>query len=178
MAELTTLARPYAQAVFELALEKKKLQAWTTIFRDLVAVLQQPQIHALMNNVKISRAQLTGVFHDVCGEAVGVPAKNLLALLIQNGRLKLLPEISNVYEVLRAEAESVLEAKVISAFPLTPAQEAEIAAALKVRLGRDIKIKTIIDKTVLGGAIVRAGDLVIDGSVNGSLAKFSHALNQ
>ena len=159
-------------------INKKKLPAWTSIFRDLLALVQQPQIYALMNNVKVSRAQLTGVFHDVCGDAVGAQGKNLLALLIQNGRLKLLPEIAAVYEMLRAEAESVLEAEVISAFPLTAPQEAEIAAALKIRLGRDIKIKTIIDQSVLGGAIVRAGDLVIDGSVNGRLAKFSHAMNQ
>lgn len=177
MAELTTLARPYAQAVFELANSQNKLADWSGTLNNLVEMMNQAEVAALADNVKVSKQQLTAVLTDLCGSQISDPGKNLLALLIENGRLVLLPEITAVYEVLRAEAEQTIEAEVITAFPMDKAQADKIATALKARLGREVKINATVDKSVLGGAIIRAGDMVIDGSVSGRLSKLDQAMN-
>ncbi|VAW79061.1 ATP synthase delta chain [hydrothermal vent metagenome] len=177
MAELITLARPYAQAVYKMASEKKTLPHWSEILDKLLQVISHESIAALIDNSKVSRQELTDVITAVCGDEVDQEGKNLVALLIENGRIELIPEIVAVYEHLRAEAESTVEAEVRSAFPIAEDQQQKIAQALKARLGCEVKIKSIVDKSVVGGAIIRAGDLVIDGSVTGKLAKLGHALN-
>jgi len=177
MAELVTLARPYAQAVYKMAIENKALPHWSETLEKLLQVVSNESIAALIHNTKVSRQELTDVITDVCGDEVDQEGKNLIALLIENGRIELIPEIVAVYEHLRAEAESTIEAEVRTAFPIAADQEQKIAQALKARLGCEVTIKSIVDKSIVGGAIIRAGDLVIDGSVTGKLAKLGHALN-
>jgi F-type H+-transporting ATPase subunit delta len=177
MAELTTLARPYAQAVFEMARAKGNYAEWSQNLTDLIAIASNPDVAAASSSTKVSKSVLTEIFIAIGGDAMSAETRNLVALLIENGRLILLPEIAAVYELLRAEAESTIEAEVVSAFPMDKAQEDKIAAALKARLGRDVSISTTIDKNIVGGVIIRAGDLVIDGSVSGRLSKLDHAMN-
>jgi len=177
MAELTTLARPYAQAVFTMASDKKALPHWSDTLDKISQIIANEAVASLIDNTKVSRQELTDVITEVCANEVDQEGKNLIALLIENGRIELIPEIVAVYEHLRAEAESTVEAEVRAAFPIAANQEKKIAQALKARLGREVKIKSIVDKSVVGGAIIRAGDLVIDGSVTGKLAKLGHAMN-
>lgn len=177
MAESTTLARPYAQAVFELAKAKKKFPEWSQTLADLLSLIRHEPIAKVISSVKVSKQQLIGLLRELCGSGIDEQGKNLLSLLVENGRLGLLDHISAVYEVLRAEAESVIEAEVITAFPLDKAQSAGMTKALKAKLGRNIKIVSKIDKSIIGGAIIRAGDMVIDGSVSGRIIKLGRAIN-
>lgn len=177
MAEATTLARPYAQAIFELALTNKTLPIWSKTLVNLLEIMNQESIKAISDSVKVSKQQLSDIIRDVCGTEVDDQGKNLIALLIENGRLDLLKDIIVVYEILRAEAESTIEAQVTTAFPLDQKQSDQIAKALKAKLGREVKIVSNVDKSIIGGAIVHAGDLVIDGSISGRLAKLGQSMN-
>lgn len=177
MAELTTLARPYALAVFELAKSQKKFPQWSETLKDLLAIIRHESVAQIVKSVKISKQQLASLLRDICGSNIDEQGKNLISLLVENGRLQLLEEIRVVYEILRAEAESVIEAEIITAYPLDNTQSSKMSKALKAKLGRNIKIVSKIDKSIIGGAIIRAGDLVIDGSVSGRIAKLGQAMN-
>lgn len=176
MAERTTIARPYAQAVFELAAREQRLAQWSEMLALLTAVASEPRMRLLIGNPRITQDQLTGLFLDICGDALSRPAQALVGLLVENRRLDLLPEISTLYETYRAEAEKIVRAEVTSAFPLSETQQADIAAALKRRLGREVHLSCATDDALIGGAVIRAGDLVIDGSVRGHLARLAGAL--
>jgi len=195
MTERTTLARPYAEAVFRLASGHKALKPWSQMLQLAVAVMQDPQVAALVGNPRIPRARFVEFFLDVCGDAQGSASvagggtpgatkrldkdgANFIRLLSENHRLPLLPEIAALYEALRANAESRIEAEVTSAFAVSETQLKAIAGALKRRLGRDIDLATRIDPALLGGIVVRAGDLVIDGSVQGKLRALATHLNR
>ena len=177
MAESTTLARPYAQAIFELASANNALAHWSDVLNNLIEMMHQEMVASITDSVKVSKKQLISILHDIAGNQIDDQGKNLLSLLIDNGRLDLLPEIKAVYEVMRADAESTVEAHVTTAFELDQAQSDQIASALKAKLGREVKIVTTVDKTILGGAIIRAGDLVIDGSVTGRINKLGQSMN-
>ncbi len=177
MAELTTLARPYAQAIYRLAREQNKLSEWSQTLADLLAVIHQEPVARLIGHAKVDKQQLCGVIDEICAGQVSRQGRNLVALLIENNRLELLPEIAAVYEMLRAEAEGTVEAEVVTAFPLDPEQEKKMAAALKKRLGKEVRLKTRVDRSILGGAVIRAGDMVIDGSTSGKLSKLGYVMN-
>jgi F-type H+-transporting ATPase subunit delta len=113
---------------------------------------------------------------EVCGDQLNELGKNFIKVLVANKRLNILPEIAVLYNELRADAEKTVEAEVISAFPLTDAQQDTLVEGLKKRLGRDVTLVSKVDENLLGGAIVRAGDLVIDGSVSGQLSKLETSL--
>jgi F-type H+-transporting ATPase subunit delta len=177
MAEAITIARPYANAVFALAQEKGELKAWS----DLLAVLAQcaadPEMQSIITSPAVSDEQAVSVLADIAGDAMTAEAKNFLSLLAENDRLLLLTDITVLFEALRAEAEKSMTADVISARELTSEQADKISAALKARLGRDVTLNTSIDESLLGGAIIRAGDLVIDGSAVGKLNRLANAIN-
>jgi len=174
MAELSTLARPYAEAVFRLAKEKNVLGEWSERLAMLAAVASDAQMQLVIAdpNTSASRAaELIGSIADA-GEA----GKNLLTVLAGNDRLTLLPEISAQYEVLKAEAEGVLEATIVSALEMSEVQKADLMAALKARFGRDVEATVEVDASLIGGAVITVGDQVIDGSVKGRLQKMAAAL--
>jgi F-type H+-transporting ATPase subunit delta len=177
MAETTTIARPYAQAAFELARADNALSAWAEMLNLAAAVAHDAQLAALLNSPRIARSQLAELFIGVCGERLTAQGKNFIRLLADNRRLDVLTEIAALFQVMRAEAEGVLEAEMISAQPVSDAQRAQITAALKARLNREVTLSVSTDASLLGGAIIRAGDLVIDGSARGKLAKLAVALN-
>jgi F-type H+-transporting ATPase subunit delta len=178
MTERTTLARPYAEAVFRLASEHKTLKPWSEMLRLAVAVMQDPQVAALAENPRVPRARFVEFFLDVCSKRLDKDGANFIRLLSENHRLPLLPEISALYEALRAGAENRIEAEVISAYEVSETQLKAIAGALKRRLGRDIDLTTRIDTALVGGIVIRAGDLVIDGSVQGKLHALATHLNR
>ena len=176
MSELTTAARPYARAAFDIAKANGEQQKWTDMLGFMAAVAHDPTMTALLDSPRLSQNQAAEMFISVCEENIDQRGKNFIKLLAENDRLKLLPEITALYEHYRAEAEGTIEAEVISASEVSESQLAKITASLKNRLGKEVRLTSKIDPSLIGGAIIRAGDLVIDGSVSGRLEKLSTAL--
>lgn len=176
MSELTTAARPYARAAYDTANTHSEQQQWTDMLVFMAAVAYDPTMTALLDSPGLSQAQSAEMFIKVCEDKVDQRAKNFIKLLAENDRIKLLPEIAALYEHYRAEAEGSIDAEVISASETSDAQLAKISAALKKRLGKEVRLTSKIDPTLIGGAIIRAGDMVIDGSVSGRLTKLSTTL--
>jgi len=176
MAEKTTIARPYAEAVFKLAQQQGSLKDWSERLQLYAAIASNPEMASLIGNPKISNEQLAELFGELCGDKLDDYGKNFIATLIENDRLDLLPEIAGLYEQARADAEGVITAEVLSALPLDDAQQKKIAASLKKRLGRDVVLECEVDESLLGGAVIRAGDLVIDGSAKGQVERLSNVL--
>ena len=177
MAEAITIARPYANAVFALAQDKGELKAWSELLAVLAQCVADPQMQSIITSPAVSDEEVVSVLADIAGKAMTAEAKNFLALLAENDRLLLLTDITVLFEELRAEAEKSMTADVITARELTSDQADKISAALKKRLGRDVTLNTTVDESLLGGAIIRAGDLVIDGSALGKLNRLANAIN-
>lgn len=173
MAETITIARPYAQAVYELASSQNRLKEWSGMLSTVAAVVTDPQMQAFIQNPRVHKPQLGEVILDVCGKRIDENGKNFVKLLVENDRLSLAPEIAAHFEELRAEAERTVQAELISAYEVDKAQQAKIAAGLKKRLGREVNLVCKVDDSLLGGAVIRAGDLVIDGSVASHLNKLA-----
>jgi F-type H+-transporting ATPase subunit delta len=176
MAEKSTIARPYAQAAFELAKESGELAKWSEMLQFAAQVATDPAMQAYIDNPRVSDARLSELLIDICGDQLNDAGKSFVRVLVENHRLAVLAEIATLYEQHRAEAESKIEAEVVSAFPVSDEQRQALEQALKKRLGREVSLTTRIDESLIGGAIVRAGDLVIDGSVTGHLDKLASAL--
>ncbi len=178
MAEKNTIARPYAQAAFEIAQAENDLKAWSDMLQFLAAVAADETMQSVIDNASLDAAKVVDLLLSVCGDKLNDKGKNLVHVLAENRRLNVLPEVAALYETRRAEAEKTVEAEVASAFPLSDAQQKQIAAALKKRLGREVNLVARTDDSIIGGAIVRAGDLVIDGSVTGQLEKLTANLSR
>lgn len=176
MAENTTIARPYAEAVFKLAQEQGDLKGWSEKLQLINAVTTDPEMSALIGNPKVSKAQLSKLIIDVSGDRLDAIGKNFVTLLVENGRIGVMTEIAALYELSRAEAEGSVEAEAISAMPLTADQQKAITAALTRRLGRKVELVCKVDASLLGGAIIRSGDLVIDGSAASRLTQLAKAM--
>ncbi|MEQ6340083.1 MAG: F0F1 ATP synthase subunit delta [Gammaproteobacteria bacterium] len=176
MAEKSTVARPYAQAIFDLAHSQGALHEWSDSLQLVAAITADIRVQRLIANPRVRGDRLQSLLLDIGGARLTPGVQNLIKVLIVNHRLVLLPEIAALYEFYRAEAERTMQAEVVSAFPVSEEQQKNIAAALKKRLGRDVSLTCKVDSDLLGGAIIRAGDLVIDGSVKGQLVKLSGAL--
>ncbi|MCG8535366.1 MAG: F0F1 ATP synthase subunit delta [Pseudomonadales bacterium] len=177
MAELTTVARPYAKAAFQFADENGSLDQWSDMLAFASAVSLDESVQAYLQNPQITSAQKADAFTQLCSDKLNEQGKNFIVLLAQNKRLSVLPEISVLYEAFKSFKEQSVDAVITSAFPLSDEQTAKLAASLKQKLGREVNITTEEDKSLLGGIIVHAGDLVIDGSVRGKLAKLADKLN-
>ncbi|SEA17659.1 F-type H+-transporting ATPase subunit delta [Thiothrix caldifontis] len=176
MSDLTTAARPYARAVFEMAQEAGKLTEWSAQLAAMSAVVAAEGSSALLDHPRMTKEQKATVFGEIAGDALDEQGRNLLKALAEHDRFVLLPEISTIFEQMKAEAEGAIEAEIISAQEMSDDQQQTIAAALQKRLGREIKLVTKVDPTLMGGAIVRAGDLVIDGSIQSRLKDMKAAL--
>lgn len=176
MAELSTVARPYAQAAFDLAREEGALKGWSEMLRYAAVVAADNSMEALLDNPQVSRERAEQLFLDICGERLNPLVQNFVRLLAQNRRLILLPAIASQFEAMRAEAEGSIEAEVVSAFPLTEAQQRQLADGLKKRFGREVNLVTHVDESLLGGAVVRVGDTVIDGSAAEQLNRLASVL--
>ena len=167
--ENTTIARPYAEAVFNQARESDQLDRWSDMLSLLTQVVEDPRIAALVVNPEIDAATLSGLTLDIAGKRLSVEGQNLVKVLVENRRLDVLPEIAELYEDLKNESLGTLEVQVQAPYPLDPDQEKKLAEALEKRLRREIKVISEQDPSLIGGLRIRAGDLVIDGSVQGQL---------
>ena len=175
MAEKATIARPYARAAFDYAKAQGALADWSAALAAAAQVASDPRVQPLLANPGVPAAAITGLVAEAAGAAG--PMRNFIDLLAENGRLAYLPEIAAQYEVLRREAEQVADVEVVSAMDLDDGQQARLAEALRARLGREIRMHTRTDASLIGGAIVRAGDLVIDGSLKGRLERLASEMN-
>lgn len=176
MSQAITTARPYAQAAFEEAQKQSALHAWSEFLTGLAEAAQLPDVAVLLGNPKVSKAQLSGLMEALSGNNASTQQKNFVRILVENGRLGILPEIAAQYEMLKAEAEKSVSVVVDSAFELSAAQQEKIATAMKKRLGREIKLACNVNKELLGGVVIRAGDKVIDGSARTRLGDMANAL--
>lgn len=176
MADRYTIARPYAKALFELALGQKKLDAWSEVLARAAVVVRDERVRALLTSPHVTPDQLAQLVIEVVGGKLDDDGRNFLRVLAQNRRLGFLPEIAAIYEKFKADEENTVDVTVTSAVALDAALQKKFAAALKERLHRDVRLQTETDPTLLGGAILRADDLVIDGSLRGRLERLGAEL--
>lgn len=174
MAELDTIARPYAKAAFASAHASRELEDWSAMLGAAAAGVVDPAFARLIGNPHVAAEDLAEVLADV-GKA-DAHGRAFLRLLAERRRLPALPAIHAQFEALKAASENRVDVEVVSAFPLTEAQQQRFERALEKRLGRKVVIEARTDTTLIGGAVLRAGDLVIDGSVKGRLEKLAAAL--
>jgi len=171
-----TIARPYAEAIFTRANETGALDLWTEVLELLATVVQDQAVAGAISNPLFDKADLTTMLLDIGGEKLSSEAQNMVRLLVVNGRLVVLPEIATLYEMLKAESQHTLNVHVRSAYEITPDQEQQLVAGLKRKLGLEVSITSEQDQELIGGVHIRAGDLVIDGSVKGKIEQLANEL--
>jgi len=176
VAERATIARPYARAAFAHAQASKDLGGWSKLLGSAAVAAADPRVARLIGNPHVTGEELVDLLGGFSDKAGGDDGRNFLRALAENRRLALLPQIAAQFEELRAEIEGVVDVEVIAAREIAAPQQKKLESALAKRLGREVRMHTRIDETLLGGAIVRAGDLVIDGSLKGRIARLDSAL--
>jgi F-type H+-transporting ATPase subunit delta len=176
VAERATIARPYAKAAFQYARAANGFAGWSQGLQTLAEIVADPRVAQLTKAPSLTAAELADLVIDVAGDKLDAGLKNFVRVLAENHRLLLLPEIASHYEGLRAAVENTADVEVISAVPLSEAQAQKLEQALSARLKSRVRMRTAVDATLLGGAVVRAGDLVIDGSLKGRLDRLATEL--
>ncbi len=176
MADKTTIARPYAKAAFEEARAGNRLGAWSGTLRIASTVVQDPRVQNLLGNPAVSSAELAKLITDLAGPQLDEQGRNFVQTLAENRRLAYLPEISTLFDELKDEAEGVIDVTVTSAAPLANGESEVLSDALQRRLKRQVRLHCETDPALIGGAVLRAGDLVIDGSVRARLDRIAYEL--
>ena len=176
MAELTTIARPYAEAVFALARESNALPVWSEMLNFATGVAADPRMARALDNPSLTGVQKEALFLGIAGDRLDAAGRNFFHLLLDADRIAVLPQIVELFEALRRDAEGVARAQVSTALPLTDAQVSELSAALGRRFGRRVEATVELDPGLIGGVRVTVGDEVIDGSVAGRLAAMARDL--
>ncbi len=177
MAELSTLARPYAKAAFQAAVEAGALEQWSEMLTTASAVTQNEGVIKVLTNPGLTGQQQAQTVLEVCGDALNAAGQNLISVLAENKRISLLPQILEQFEHLKAEQEKSVDVEIISAFEVADETKQKLTQALKAKLEKEVTVTTTVDPSLIGGAIIRAGDLVVDGTVKGKLAKLAEAMN-
>jgi F-type H+-transporting ATPase subunit delta len=172
--EKATIARPYARAAFEQAREEKKFKDWSGMLQLLAAVASDPLMRGVIGNPKVSEDQLYALVTDVCGKSLSASGRNFAKVLVAAGRLEVAPEVRAQFEQMRARQEGTADVHVITAYELDEAQQTRIAEIMKKRLGKQIDVSAEVDKSIIGGVIIRAGDSVIDASLRGRLRQLGN----
>ena len=175
MAESITVARPYAQAAFDEARKLGNLKGWSDMLQAAAQAMANAEVRAVVTSPRVIRSQLETLMLALSGGS-SQGEQNFIKLLTESQRLTLLPEIAAHFEALRAEEEKSVDVLVTAAFELDEAQKQKMMVALKKRLGREIRLSCAVDNKLLGGAIIRAGDQVIDGSARSQLSELANAL--
>lgn len=178
MAEIATIARPYANAVFDIAKAEKHLDAWSRQLSFAAAAAAEPTVKQVIDAPSVTNDEKAQKIAQVCGDALDQMGRRFVQVLARNKRLNLLPEISAQFEKLRAQEEKSLDVEVISAYELTEQEQTRLADVLHRRFEREIQLTSRVDATLMGGVIIRAGDTVIDGSVRGKLEKLAESLQR
>lgn len=177
MAELTTLARPYAKAAFEQALASGTLPAWATALATAAQLATEPRVATLIASPSLTVVQKADALIELCGDVLPGQACNFVRVLAENRRLPLLPQVYELFLAFKAAQERSVDLEVTSAFDIAPEQAERLADAIGRKLQRTVRVSTTVDKALIGGVVIRTADLVIDGSVRGRLAKLSEAMN-
>lgn len=177
MAELSTLARPYAKAAFAYALAAGDLAGWSDQLATAAAVSQQDTMKRVLASPSLMSSQQAQAFIDVCGDVLTEKGQNFIRVLAENKRLALLPQIYAGFEAHKSAQEKTVDVEFSTAFELDADTRQKLAEALSGKLQREVNVTTVVNKSLLGGVLVKAGDLVIDGSVRGRLAKLAEAMN-
>lgn len=177
MAELTTLARPYAKAAFEYAHQANDLNGWSSMLALAAAVATHENMAKFLASPVTTAQDKAKTFIDICGDDLTANGQNFITNLSVNKRLGLLPEIYALFENLKAQLQKSVEVQVASAFELSKEQQDKLAQVLGARLNCEVSVESSVDQSLLGGVVIRAGDTVIDGSVRGRLAKLAEAMN-
>ncbi len=177
MAETSTLARPYAKAAFNYAVGANALREWSKMLVTAGAVTEQEVVVRLLASPTHTTAQQAEALIDICGDSLDEKGRNFIHSLSDNRRLPLLPEITRQFETLKAGLEKTLKVDVTAAREIDSEQQEKLASALKARVGHEVTLQVSVDNSLLGGAVIRAGDTVFEGSVRGRLAKLAETLN-
>jgi F-type H+-transporting ATPase subunit delta len=175
MAELATIARPYAEALFRVA-KSGNLAAWSDLVSEMAAVAALPDVKSFAANPKLSDKQVSETFLSLLKSNVSPEAKNFVGMLVENGRLALLPEIGTQFHVLKNASEGAADAEITSAFALSDAQVKDLVATLEKKFGRKLNPTVTVDNSLIGGVRVTVGDEVLDTSVRAKLQKMYTAL--
>jgi F-type H+-transporting ATPase subunit delta len=176
MAELSTLARPYARAAFECASGENALDDWLRELRLLATLVAEPAVAALLSDPALTTAALADRFTALVGDEISGSRERFVRVLAENRRLTLAPQILEQFAALKAQREQSVDVEMHSAFEVPDEVRERVATALSKRLERQVRVTTKTDESLLGGVVIRAGDLVIDGSVRGRLNKLAEAL--
>jgi F-type H+-transporting ATPase subunit delta len=176
MADRLTIARPYARAAFEEARQNGGLAPWSQALQAAALVVKDPRVASLLDNPRVTPAELAQLVDEIAAVPLGEHGANFVRTLADNRRLRYLPEIAVLFDILKDDAEGVADVMVISAAALDEAQRRKISAALERRLRRKVRLHCQTDPALIGGAVLRAGDLVIDGSVRTRLERITYEL--
>ena len=176
MAELATIARPYANAVFELAKNESSLDAWSRMLGVLTATTANDVVQQLLDSPDMPSTAKAFRLAEVCGDELDDRGKKFLQALAEHDRLPMVGEIFEQFEALRAEEQKTLDVEVVSAFEVSDAQRDGLADALRRRFDKEVSLETQVDASLIGGVVIRAGDVVIDGSLRGKLDKLAESL--
>jgi len=176
MAQLITLARPYAKAVFDAAQDQNAVDLWDQALAFAAKVAADPQVKIILANPGLSEQRKAELFADCFEEQPPEALRNFLLILAENKRLALLPAVSELFILLRADLERTVKLKVSTAFEMTAEQQQKLIDALSRKLERKVELESSMDQSLIGGVVVRAGDLVIDASVRGKLAKLANVM--
>lgn len=177
MADLATIARPYAKAIFDLALQQNTMTDWSNMLAALSLAAHDASMQKLFIDPRVSIQQLVDILIAICSKDNNKQATNLLKTLAEQKRLVALPEIAKLFEVYRADREKIITVVITSALPLSKAIKNNLQQALKIRLQCNVDLVFELNPDLIGGAIIRAGDLVIDGSVRSKLLRMAHLLS-
>jgi len=178
MAELATIARPYAEAVFRLAKEGNALAAWSEKLAFIAAIYQDPQMQAAIGNPRVTANDVERLLLSICGERIDDAARNLIQLLVRNRRLPVLQQIREQFEKLKLEDEGKLDAKISSAYPIDDVQRSHVVSLLSSRFKREINATVTVDPELIGGIKVEVGDKVWDTSVRSKLQTMAVTLTK
>jgi len=176
MAELNTVARPYTKAVFEFARDAGTIDTWSKSLTDAAQVASDDVMKSILGNPALTSEQKAAAVITVL-EELDESGKNFIVLLAENDRLALIPEIAAQFEQLKANQQSIVEIDVTTAYELDEQQQQKLTQALSAKLSRDVSLTSTVDKSILGGLVIRTQDLVIDGSVRAKIAKLAEVLN-
>jgi len=176
MAEISTIARPYAVAAYKLGREQKALGKWSEMLGFAAAVTNDAQIKAYIQDPKVVSSDLQTTFLKVCGDQLNENGQNLVKVLVEYGRLSILPEISSAFEALKAQDEGTLDAEIIAAAKPSAAEVKDLVKRLEAKFGKKIEASVSVDPELIGGIKIVVGDTVIDASVKGQLQNLAYTL--
>ena len=176
MAEISTIARPYAVAAYKLGKEQKALAKWSDMLGFATQVANDTKMQAYINDPKVVASDLQATFLKVCGDKLNENAQNLIKVLVEYGRLSILPAITNAFEELKAQDEGVLEAQIIAATKLSVAETKDLVKRLEEKFGKKVEATVSVDTEIIGGIKIIVGDTVIDASVKNQLQNLAYTL--